>query len=121
MKDVDPENDIDLMLTQKFENTFIDKVGDVPEEKGRNVEKSQSIHHQTGRLALDAVMKLLMQKVRSLEHREPLLSQQFKELDEKNKETSRAHSKEQLTISSKFEDVGTEITNLNALLQSMVR
>ena len=95
MKDVDPENDIDLMLTQKFENTFTDKVGDVPEGKGRNVEKSQSIHHQTGRLALDAVMKLLMQKVRSLEHREPLLSQQFKELDEKNKETSRAHSKEQ--------------------------
>lgn len=122
-RSADSEDEFDLMLTQKLDNapaptpTHTDKGGDVSEGKGKAAEKPQ----QTVRPALDAVMKLLMQKVRSLEHKEPIFSQQLKDLDEKYKEALIVHSKEQLMMTSKLEEATVEIATLNALLQSMER
>eukprot|EP00250_Pteridium_aquilinum_P013704 c21517_g1_i1 orf=162-2393(+) len=118
-KDASIEGDVDSILTQKLENALTDKAADVSDGKGKNMEKPQSVYHQTGRPAIDAVMKLLMQKVRSLEHNQPLLSRYLQDVDERYREVLQAYSKELTMMTGKLEGVSTEVANLNAWLQFM--
>lgn len=118
-KDTNVEEDIDSMLTRSLEDTTTEKSGNPPEGKGKNMEKSQPVYHQTGRPALDAVMKLLMQKVRTLEHKQPSLSRSLDEMEARYREVLGAHSSEAAAMMSKMDSIATEIVNLNALLQFM--
>lgn len=118
-KDTDLEGDIVPMPTHKAEDLPTEKAGESSERKGENVEKAQSVYHQTGRPAVDAVMKLLMQKVRSLEHNQPLLSQYLEELDERYREVLRGYNKELAVMTGKLEGAATEIANLIAWVHFM--
>lgn len=100
------------------------RVEDLPEAKGRseiyNVrDGGQSVHHQSSRPALDAVMKLLMQKVRTLEHNQPVISQYYGELNDRYREVLKSFDKELVLMTGKLNDAMTEIANLTAWLHIM--
>ncbi|KAI5054737.1 hypothetical protein GOP47_0029882 [Adiantum capillus-veneris] len=118
-KDVNPEEDLDSMLTRNLEDTLTEKPGDLLEGNGKKMKKSQPVYHQTGRPALDAVMKLLMQKVRTLEQKQPSLSRSLEEMEARYREVLGTHSNEAAVMVRKMESVATEIANLNALLHFM--
>ncbi|KAH7424605.1 hypothetical protein KP509_11G015300 [Ceratopteris richardii] len=120
-QDSKPEEEIDIMLNQNLEDCSVESSVDVPEKKSKPMEKSQPVYHQTGRPGLDAVMKLLMQKVRTLEQKQPSLSRSLNDLDIQQREIFKAHSDEVTMMMSKVEDQGFEIGNLSLLLQSMER
>ncbi|MCO5612461.1 hypothetical protein L7F22_066728 [Adiantum nelumboides] len=118
-KDVNTEEDIDFMLTQSLEDTSTAKSAEFLEGNGKSLENSQPVYHQTGRPALDAVMKLLMQKVRTLEHKQPSFSRSLGVMEARYRDVVGAHSNEAAVMMGKLESAATEIANLKALLQFM--
>eukprot|EP00249_Psilotum_nudum_P014262 c24742_g1_i1 orf=505-2664(-) len=90
--------------------------------KSNNLDKAhQPIQIQGGRSGLDAVMKLLMQKVKSLEHSQLSINQYLEDQNQKNKVSFRGFGGELSAITEKLHDTRTLITGLTEQLLDMER
>lgn len=79
------------------------------------------VYHQTGRPALDAVMKLLMQKVRSLEQNQPLLSHYIQELNDRCEKSLRGFDRDLALITGKLDAGVAELANLKSSFRNVER
>ncbi|KAI5054948.1 hypothetical protein GOP47_0030093 [Adiantum capillus-veneris] len=85
------------------------------------VDTLQVAHHQASRPAPDAVLKLLMQKVRSLEQSQPSLFQSIHELIEQSKRAQEGHDKDLAQITTSLNAKVSEFEELKAHLHRMER
>lgn len=88
-------------------------------KEASKVDTLQTAHHQAGRSAADAVMKLLMQKVRSLEQMQPSLSRSIHELNEKSERARESHDRDLAHITSMLDAKASELEELKAGLHEM--
>ncbi|KAH7307525.1 hypothetical protein KP509_22G063700 [Ceratopteris richardii] len=112
------EEKIDTMLNQSLDAPARE-LAVISDGKMRNADISEPVHHQIGRPGLDSVMKLLMQKVRTLEQKQPSLSHSLEELDVRQRNIFGVQNYELKMIISKMENVTSEVANLSLLLQYM--
>ncbi|KAH7294164.1 hypothetical protein KP509_28G059100 [Ceratopteris richardii] len=98
---------------------FTETKGKVHVKDGNKIDTLQVTHHQAGKPAPDAVMKLLMQKVRSLEQAQPLLFEKLEELNTKSEKIHETYAGEIIRITSGLEAQTSESDELKAQVHRM--
>lgn len=125
------ERDPSPMQTHETKDLPIERAKEILEVKERpenynfrevsKGDKAQPVYHQTGRPALDAVMKLLMQKVRSLEQNQPLLSHYIQELNDRCEKSLRGFDRDLALITGKLDAGVAELANLKSSFRNVER
>ena len=127
---VEKDSNLDVHKFHDLAMENDDDVDDLVGVKGRDEtynfkemnmgDQAKTVYQQTTRPALDSVMKLLMQKVRSLEHNQPLVSRYIQELNNRYKEAFKGFNHDLALMNTKLNSAVGEMANLRSSLDDAV-